>query len=194
MADVSPVFLAHVKLGKEIDRLVGERFFLSKEFKAKKCNYMCTRCLNRQLAPEECKNHVHAKYQPRSQEDDEFFTTMVYVKRDTLTMGPFPSGFRCYLEEVMLLRDPSIGSEYFGAYYGPREEPSDEALAHAMLSDAPTLTTQDRAVIANYVERLLAFMQKAVELASNTKKEWVSYMKKELDRTIKVVRDLIPEA
>jgi hypothetical protein len=188
----SKTFLLHTQLGKEIDRLVGERFFLSKEFKAKKCDYMCTRCLNRQVKvgvrkPEECQSHVHKMYQPRSRDDDAFYAKILFFGRKTVsTNDPFPSAFRCYLEEVMLWKDPLVGYPVLNVYYGKRTEVTDEECAHLALSNEPVLTTEDRAVILDYVKRLVMWMHKAVELTKNTKPKWLKPLKKELNRTIRV--------
>lgn len=184
--------LFHTKLAKEIDTLVGERFFLSKEFNAKKCDYMCNRCLNRQLKvgvrkPKECKSHAHMVYQPRSPDDDAFFTKMLFFNRKVIsTTDPFPSAFRCNLEEVMLWKDPLDGYDVINVYYGDRPGPTNEECAYLTLSDSLVLTKNDRKVILDYVKRLVVWMDKAIKLTNNANPKWSKPLQKEFNRVVRI--------
>lgn len=166
---MSQVFLFHAQLGKELERFVSERHFLSKEFKKKKCV------------------KVKGSYKPRSKEDATFRDVMIFWNKDTMgSFDPFPCQFRGQLEEVMLEQDSSIGKEYTKAYYNV-PEPSEEELAHLKLSSDPTMTEFDRFIVMDFNHRLLEWMKRAIALAMSVGKRYTKLMKKEYERICKIV-------
>lgn len=182
----SKILERHVQLGKEIDFLTGERFFLANQFNIKKCEYMCTRCFNCQQTPRECK-HVNQRFHPRSKSDAKLHERLIYLKRKALSSAdPFPSQFRCYLEEVLLHRAPTLGDEALNVYYGPRSKFTDADFSHLVLSDSPFLTPTDKKIIMDYATKYIIWMEKTIHLCKGVKKRWLTPMIKELERTRKI--------
>lgn len=191
-------FAKHVQLGKDIDRLIEQRFFLSKEFNKKKCDYMCTRCRNAKGPfPELCVNHSRAKYHPRCEADAQLQSALIFLKRNMIsTRHPFPSSFRCYLEEVLLVSVPRDMKGCLRVYYGERTKPTQEECAHLVLSSEGIMTPNDRAIVIAYTKELITWMQQAVQLTKahpQTRPHWIKPMEKELCRTIKVTQEYIKD-
>lgn len=175
----------HLRLSGKINMLVNIRRYLIQQFHSKKMTV----------------NPKSGKYKPNDNYVSRYYDKFLFLnKKQNTDFDIFPCQFRSCLENILIKKLYNKDWNYIVIYYdkGSIEYTEQKEIYSAFdknqwnIDDDPNITFNDQKVLFKYIEELVAFFDKTIEMCRvHNFKEIIKILVREKNRIIKITNYIL---